>query len=96
MTSKAVLKLPENLTIANVNTLHEQMEALINRQENDTILVHGQSVARADTAGVQLLLALVNSARERSIGLSWKSPSAALCEAVATLGLDNIIGIHHS
>ena len=88
------LQLPENLTIAHVNNLHEQMESLINQQDHDAISVQADAVSRIDTAGVQLLFAFSKSAKEHSISLTWKSPSETLVGAAKTLGLDTSIGFN--
>lgn len=86
------LQLPENLTIAHVSHLHEQMESLINQTDHDAILIQAQSVTRADTAGVQLLFAFSKAAKEHSITLTWKNPSEVLVNAAKTLGIDSSLG----
>lgn len=88
------LQLPENLTIAHVNNLHEQMESLINQSDHDAISVQAEAVTRADTAGIQLLFAFSKAAKEHSITLSWKKPSDVLVGAAKTLGLDSTLGFN--
>lgn len=87
-------KLPENLTIANVHGLHEELEALVSTKGNDHINLQASAVSRADTAGVQLLLAFVNSAKEHKIELAWQDPSEKLLTAASVLGLQSALGIH--
>lgn len=87
-------QLPENLTIANVHGLHEQLEALVGQDDQDNIVIQANAVTRADTAGIQLLLAFVNSAKEHQISLDWKDPSEKLISAANVLGLENALGIH--
>ena len=86
--------LPENLTIANIHGLHEEFEALVNKQDCDSVVLQGGEVRRADTAGIQLLLAFMQASRERQINVSWAQPSEKLCSAAALLGLDKVIGLH--
>jgi phospholipid transport system transporter-binding protein len=49
-------------------------------------------VERADTAGLQLLLALARSARERGIAIRWSAPSKPLVETAQRLGLSAALG----
>ncbi len=87
-------QLPENLTIASVQGLHEQLEALVDQPDHDKVCVKADSVARADTAGVQLLLAFTQSLKERQIEWFWDAPSEKLVSAATVLGLDEALGLH--
>jgi len=87
-------KLPENLTIANVQKLHEQFEELVNTPDCDQIQLLANEVNKTDTAGVQLLLALVSASKERQINVLWDKPSSSLKSAATLLGLDAPLGIH--
>ncbi len=93
MTASVDFQLPQDLTIANAHALHEQLEALVDQKDHDRIVLHASAVARADTAGIQLLLAFVNSAREHSIDLDWDKPSATLVNAANVLGMERALGI---
>ncbi|TVZ38589.1 ABC-type transporter Mla MlaB component [Alteromonadaceae bacterium 2753L.S.0a.02] len=86
--------LPENMTIANIHGLHEEFEALVDKQDCDQVNLHGQAVTRADTAGLQLLVAFIQATRERQINVTWDHPSEKLCTAAELLGLSQAIGIH--
>ncbi|WP_188151665.1 STAS domain-containing protein [Teredinibacter waterburyi] len=94
MTSRIDFRLPENMTIATINSLHEQFEALVDKTDCDAVVLQGDAVARADTAGIQLLVAFIHASRERKIAITWDHPSEKLCSAAALLGLDKTIGIH--
>jgi len=94
MTSQIDFRLPENLTIATINHLHEQFESLVDTKGCDAVVLQGDAVARADTAGIQLLAAFIQASRERKIAITWDHPSAKLCSAAELLGLDKTIGIH--
>lgn len=87
-------QLPENLTVSNVQPIHEQFELLVDNQNNDHIILHAAAVQRADTAGIQLLYALVVAAKERQITLSWDKPSEKLRSAAHILGMAHHLGIH--
>jgi len=94
MTTSVDFNLPENLTIANIQGLHEALEALVERRDCDTVILRGEKVQRADTAGLQLLVAFVNASRERQIKISWDHPSEKLCGVAELLGVEKMIGIH--
>lgn len=94
MAATVDISLPENLTIANVHGLHEELEALVGQHENDRVVIHAESVNRADTAGLQLLLAFVHTAKEHQITLDWQEPSEKLISAANVLGLEEALGIH--
>jgi anti-anti-sigma regulatory factor len=87
-------ELPEQLTVANVQTLHEQLEHMVDDAKNDHIVLQASGVQRADTAGIQLLYALVVAAKERQITLSWDNPSEKLRIAAQILGMSEQLGIH--
>ncbi|SMF36437.1 Anti-anti-sigma regulatory factor (antagonist of anti-sigma factor) [Alteromonadaceae bacterium Bs31] len=94
MASTVSFNLPENLTIANIHGLHEDFEALVDKEECDAIVLRADGVQRADTAGLQLIAAFVKASRERQIQVSWDHPSEKLCTVAALLGLEKMIGIH--
>lgn len=94
MADSVNFQLPENLTVANVHGLHEELEALVDQHDHDHIVLLADSVMRADTAGIQLLLAFVRSAKERQIALDWNNPSDKLIAAATVLGLDDALGLH--
>jgi anti-anti-sigma regulatory factor len=83
--------LPENLTITNVETLHELLEPYI-QSSNDIILAAGD-VNRVDTAGLQTLYAFSRSLHSRGIGLKWSSPSKELMTAAEQLGLKTLMAL---
>lgn len=93
MASTIDVHLPENLTIANVHGLHEQLEAIVGEKDYDRVVLQAEDVQRADTAGLQLLTAFVHAAKERQLNLDWDKPSDKLCSAASLLGLDGALGI---
>lgn len=94
MSSEVSFQLPENLTIASVQGLHEQLETLVDQHDHDKIIIQASAVKRADTAGLQLLLAFVNTTKDRQIKLDWNTPSEKLLAAAELLGLEGDLGIH--
>lgn len=94
MSSTVDFTLPDNLTIASVHGLHEKFESLIDTEDCDELVIHAKAVSRADTAGVQLLLALVHESKDRRIAISWDAPSEKLTSAATILGLENALGFH--
>ncbi|VUD56412.1 hypothetical protein TDB9533_02067 [Thalassocella blandensis] len=94
MATSVDFHLPQNLTIANVQGLHDQLEALVGEQDCDKVTLQAEDVQRADTAGIQLLLAFVHASKERQIAVDWKEPSDKLRAAAKVLGLDQDLGLH--
>ncbi len=94
MAERIEFHLPENLTIANVNGLHEEFETLVNQPDCDRIVLQGKDVHRTDTAGIQLLLAFILASKDRQISVDWEQPSQKLINAANLLGLDTTLGIH--
>ena len=56
-----------------------------------TVCLDASGVERADTAGVQLLVALNQTLRARGAELLLKAPSGALCAALDRVGLGRAI-----
>ncbi len=94
MASTISLNLPENLTIANIHALHEEFEALVDKDDCDAVVLKADGVQRADTAGLQLIVAFVKASNERQIQISWDHPSDKLCTVAQLLGVEKLIGIH--
>lgn len=88
------MKLPENLTVAHAHALHDEFEELLNKKNIDQLVVHAAGVNRADTAGLQLMLAVVQATNERQISLSWDKPSENLIQVAVTLGIRDALGLH--
>jgi len=80
------LLLEKHLEMKNVRDLAERFAAAL--AESDRLAVDGSRVSRIDGSGLQLLLAMVETARREGVEVAWRQPSAALQEAVALLGLE--------
>ena len=94
MSSTVDLNLPESLIINQAHELHDEFETLLEKSSCSEIVLHADKVSRVDTAGIQLLLALVKATRERSIDVSWDAPSAKLQEVAGILGLSTELDLH--
>jgi anti-anti-sigma regulatory factor len=78
MVTISEFELPENLTIVNIHSIHELFEAAIDDHTHDQLLINAAQVQRADSAGIQLLQALLIAARDRQIQVTWRNPSLKL------------------
>lgn len=94
MTQAVEIELPENLTIANAHKFHDELELLIEKQPSHDMILQAGKVSRADTSGLQLLLSLVQSCKERQVNVVWDKPSAKLIDAAAVLGLSTTLDLH--
>lgn len=92
--SAVKMTLPDSLTVAQANSLHDEFENLLSKENIEELVVHADKVNRADTAGLQLMLAVVNATKERQIGLTWDKPSEKLVEVANTLGLNEALELH--
>ena len=88
------IELPEQLTINHAHACHDEWEVLLEKPTANELIVTADKVSRVDTAGLQLLLALVQSSKEASITVAWESPSVSLIEAADVLGLTAQLHLH--
>ncbi len=86
-----VVDLPENLTIAVVETLHQELAELA--QSSNDVVLNGADVCRTDTAGLQMLYAFCKALREHEASVSWSSPSSTLMDAAELLGVRNLLAL---
>ena len=86
--------LPAELDIDRVREVRDQ---LLRALETPAISLDGTQVQRVDTAGVQLLCALVLAAERRGVALTWSAVSPTLVTCVKLLGADSVVrldGVH--
>lgn len=86
-----VYTLPPRLTLDCAANLREEWLALA--AETAPLELDGAAVEQAETAGLQLLLALARSRREAGQDLHWRSASAPLHKAAEILGLSATMGL---
>ena len=93
MSISAPLHLPSELTIYTVGELHPHWLVWMAIDDQAPVL-EGGDVDQVDAAGLQLLLALQRALTERGRSLVLRSPSTALREACAALGLADWLAQH--
>lgn len=85
------LRLEGDLTIRDVAARRDEWKALLDGAS--LLVVDAGSVERVDSAGLQLLVALKESAKRRDLECRVVQPSATLSDAIATVGLGPCLGI---
>lgn len=80
--------LPESLTIRGASEFVCAMRDACGR---GTPLLDGSGVVEADTAGLQVLIAVASAARLAGTDLRWSAVSPALLTAAAALGLTDCL-----
>ena len=91
MASKTTFSCGEHLDITEAASLYERLQKALTRSAN--IELKADAVTKADTAGLQLFVALAREVADTGGGLTWKKPSQALLETAALLGLDRQLGL---
>ena len=86
------ITLPTALTIQSVSADHKDLIERISSIEAPVQLDAG-SIEEIDTAGMQLLLALVNELNAQSLKTEWQSPSEVLIQTAATLGMSEALAL---
>lgn len=91
MSKSLTVELPANLTIAGVEKLHQELETVA--QQDKAVVIDASQVTKADTAGVQLICALVLDLAKHNLAFSWGGISEAFQRAVHLLGLESKMGL---
>jgi anti-anti-sigma regulatory factor len=87
-----VIVLEPSLEIRDVEAAHRRLMEAAARAESLSVDV--SRVTAVDTAGAQLLLALVREAERRGMALEFSGKSIALEGALASLGLEEVSARH--
>jgi ABC-type transporter Mla MlaB component len=87
--SPTVLVLGDTLNIADVSERHSEWKRLVAGAV--AIEIDASDVQGIDTAGLQLLAALVQEAQARNLALRWRAPTKALRDGVVRLGLGPVL-----
>ena len=90
--SAITIKLEGACDISRAAELRDRLCAALD--EGASLRVEASELERADTAGLQVLVAFAHEARQRDVGLEWLDPSEALLEAADGLGLRAKLGLH--
>lgn len=91
MASKTTFSCGEQLDITAAAALYARLQKSLQKSAN--IELKAESVTKADTAGLQLFVALAREVAKTGGSLTWKKPSQALIETAALLGLDGELGL---
>jgi anti-anti-sigma regulatory factor len=93
MSQAVEVVLPEQLTIQQVQRLHEQFERVLQDRDNDILVAQADNISRVDAAGLQLLWVAKREAQECNIKWEWRSPSLALVEGARLLGMTQVLSL---
>lgn len=93
MAAPLVVDLPENLTIATAELLHQQLEPVVEKHQD--VILNAEHVSRVDTAGLQLLYAFFTEQQQHQLGVNWQSVPAALSDGAHLLGLSEALSLTH-
>ncbi len=91
MTAKTTFSCGEQLDVTVAASLYARLQKSL--QKSSTIELKSGSVKRADTAGLQLMVALAREVANTGGELIWKTPSEELLKAARLLGLDKELGL---
>lgn len=84
-------RLADELGIAGVESLHEELRARLDAGQPTRFLADG--IGRIDAAAMQVLAAYVRESRAKGHAIEWVAPSPALQRAAHLLGLDQLLGM---
>ena len=91
------IKLPAELEISEVAQYHTTLVEMLSKLDpQQNIQIDASELWRVDTAGIQLLVALVSEASTQNRQLSWQKKSVELTECAQRLGLSDILLISNS
>lgn len=87
--------LPQSLDISVVNETQQLMlTQLQSQQDINQVKIDAGELSRIDTAGLQLLTALVIDINRKSIDLSWLNVNDELLTCASRLGLNHLLKLN--
>lgn len=86
------ITLPATLAIRSVAADHKDLSERITEIEAP-VQIDVSAVEEIDTAGMQLLLALVNEFNTQSVKSEWQSPSEVLSQTASILGMSEALAL---
>lgn len=92
MASKTTFTCGEHLDITEAAGLYARLQKSLSKSSH--IEIKADAVSKADTAGLQLFVALAREVANTGGGLTWKKPSQTLIDTAKLLGLDRELGLH--
>jgi anti-anti-sigma factor len=88
---KGAIVLKGKLIVSEIDTVHSQIESLLDELSPDLVLNLAE-VVEIDTSGMQVLFALKKSIEEKERGsLQIKSANVSVKEALALSGFDTVL-----
>lgn len=93
MGNSVTINCEDNLTIAGVSLLHQDLKAAVN--DADEIIIKADNVERVDAATLQLFAALFRDSDKLEISVHWDQPSLAVINSINILGLDELFKIEN-
>jgi len=86
------IDLPHSLDIAMITSYFEDISQITAElSDNSNVIINAQALAKTDTAGLQLLVALFVELARRKINVSWSNTSDELVDNALHLGLLEIL-----
>jgi anti-anti-sigma regulatory factor len=86
----APVRLPAALQIRTVEATGAELRAALAR---GALRLDGAAVSRVDTAGLQLLVAAIASARAAGVATEWQATSPALIDGARQLGVGALLSL---
>ncbi len=87
--SASVIKLPLELTIAQVEQLKQEVMEVVSNSTK--ISIDDSEITRIDTTGVQLILAIVTHISSLNKELTWQCDADCIVESIKQLGINEPI-----
>ncbi len=87
------LKLNNVMTLAHAKAFHEEALAALDDPASDTVWIDAVANEAIELPILQILVAVVNRAKEKGLKVVWDNPSIALFERSVELGLDEALKI---
>jgi len=91
LSNSITIQCEENLNIAGVNLLHQDLKTAIH--DADEIVLKADKIERIDAASLQIFAALFNETEKLGVTVRWDNPSAALIDSAKILGLSDVLKI---
>ncbi len=88
-TTSAIIKLPEELTIAQVESFRVDVIDLI--ENHNELSIDDSEIVRIDTTGTQLIIAIVNHISSLKKTFNWQCSANCIQESIKQLGINETI-----
>lgn len=91
MATSAAIKLPEQLTLANIESVYNELDSAL--EQGSEICLDAQTLSRIDTSGLQLLCCLQAELQQHDTKIVWQQSSEELVQAANNLGVNQFLAI---